>query len=332
MPVHALDPLGPITSVAGAEFAHDFVTTWSAPERNTRMQRCMAMMGRGWRGLITDEHAFRREELAKDPFHNEFILHHRYSSFAGAIVAQTPEVTLPISVERRIDQGSFSRGEVERMNRLFVRLRPAAGIAVRLGLQASTQVTDIFERLGQPAALLGHGGMLVRMNARFDGHVGDGVLLRNGHLGAESAAAETALSGAIHRAVHDAAACEDAMTPVVLPRRNGRRPLLAQVSPVVGMASDAFLLARAVVLLTDLEKAPPPPHAATIQRVFGLTPAEARLAGRIAAGESLNECADAEGITRETARSRIKAIFEKTGTRRQTELALLIARTGHGRI
>jgi DNA-binding CsgD family transcriptional regulator len=122
------------------------------------------------------------------------------------------------------------------------------------------------------------------------------------------------------------------MTPVVLPRRNGRRPLLAHVAPVVGAASDAFLLARAVVLLTDLEEAPPPPNTVTIQRVFGLTPAEARLAGRIAAGENLNECAEAEGITRETARSRIKAIFEKTGTRRQTELALLIARMSHGRI
>ncbi|PSJ57838.1 hypothetical protein C7I85_20920 [Mesorhizobium soli] len=59
---------------------------------------------------------------------------------------------------------------------------------------------------------------------------------------------------------------------------------------------------------------------------FGLTSAEARLATRLAAGNSLRNAAVEEGITYETARSRLKAIFRKTDTTRQAELVLLLTR------
>lgn len=58
-------------------------------------------------------------------------------------------------------------------------------------------------------------------------------------------------------------------------------------------------------------------------RRFGLTPAEQRLTTRIAQGERLNDAASLEGITKETARTRLKSIFSKTGTGRQVELILL---------
>ena len=329
MPVSTLDPLGPIVSTEGGDYAHDFLTTWSAPERNTRMPRCMSLVMRGWRGLITEQDAFTREELAKDPLHNEFVLHHGYSSFAGAVVASTPDAVLPISLERRIDQGPFTRAEIARINRLYDLIAPAASIALQMGLNVAEQVAHALDRIGHAAALVGQHGRIVRMNARFDGLIGRGFFLRHGRIGSDFPQAESELAAAIHRAVHFEAS-SDPSAPIVLPRHNGRRPLIAHVAPLFGAAEEALLLARAIVLLTDLEDGPPPPSTSVIQRVFGLTPAEARLAARIASGETLNDSADAEGITRETARSRIKAIFEKTGTRRQTELALLIARVANG--
>lgn len=60
-------------------------------------------------------------------------------------------------------------------------------------------------------------------------------------------------------------------------------------------------------------------------RAFALTPAEARLAALLATGCSLEDAGDALGITRETARSRIKAIFQKTDTNRQGQLVALLA-------
>jgi len=57
---------------------------------------------------------------------------------------------------------------------------------------------------------------------------------------------------------------------------------------------------------------------------FGLTDAQARLAIEIAKGHGLKACARRLGIAETTARSHIRQIFEKTGTKRQAELVRLI--------
>ena len=60
---------------------------------------------------------------------------------------------------------------------------------------------------------------------------------------------------------------------------------------------------------------------------FGLTPAEARLALRLVAGETLRSAAAKLGITYETARTQLKNIFNKTGTSRQAELVVVVLTT-----
>src|SRR5262245_2313490 len=55
---------------------------------------------------------------------------------------------------------------------------------------------------------------------------------------------------------------------------------------------------------------------------FGLTPAEARLALQLVAGEPLRSAAAKLGISYETARTELKNIFSKTGTCRQAELVI----------
>ena len=57
---------------------------------------------------------------------------------------------------------------------------------------------------------------------------------------------------------------------------------------------------------------------------FGLTPAEARLALHLVAGETLRSAEVKLSITYETARTHLKNIFNKTGTCRQAELVMVI--------
>jgi DNA-binding CsgD family transcriptional regulator len=61
-----------------------------------------------------------------------------------------------------------------------------------------------------------------------------------------------------------------------------------------------------------------------LQSHFGLTPAEARLALHLVAGETLRSAEAKLGITYETARTHLKNIFGKTGTCRQAELVVVI--------
>ena len=57
---------------------------------------------------------------------------------------------------------------------------------------------------------------------------------------------------------------------------------------------------------------------------FGLTPAEARLALHLVAGETLRSAEVKLSISYETARTCLKSIFNKTGTCRQAELVIVI--------
>lgn len=70
------------------------------------------------------------------------------------------------------------------------------------------------------------------------------------------------------------------------------------------------------------------------KKLFGLTPAETALSVQLANGLSLEEAAEALNIRRNTARAHLRAIFSKTGVRRQTELVRIflnsVAALGQG--
>jgi DNA-binding CsgD family transcriptional regulator len=70
-------------------------------------------------------------------------------------------------------------------------------------------------------------------------------------------------------------------------------------------------------------------------RLFGLTPAEAKFASALACGQSLAEAADEQMVRITTARTHLARIFQKTGTRQQSQVAALLraahlpVRSGH---
>lgn len=67
----------------------------------------------------------------------------------------------------------------------------------------------------------------------------------------------------------------------------------------------------------------------TLSLLYGLTPQEARLTISLAQGFSLQDYCNIRGVTKNTARSYLKSIFSKTGTRRQSELVKVVL-TGPG--
>jgi DNA-binding CsgD family transcriptional regulator len=68
------------------------------------------------------------------------------------------------------------------------------------------------------------------------------------------------------------------------------------------------------------------PQTAFLKNRFGLTPAEVRLVLRLVSGDSLRSAAKALGIKYETVRTHLKSIFQKTATRRQAELVIVVIR------
>jgi len=100
--------------------------------------------------------------------------------------------------------------------------------------------------------------------------------------------------------------------------------LLASVSPLrAGLAWDAARRPAALVLTSapDQDAAPSPEH---LRALFGLTPAEAAVAGRIMRGDGTKAAARALRVAPNTVRTHLSRIFEKTETHRQAELVRLL--------
>jgi DNA-binding CsgD family transcriptional regulator len=104
-------------------------------------------------------------------------------------------------------------------------------------------------------------------------------------------------------------------------RSRGERPLIAYARPYPGPEGQE----AALLVLLDLDECLEP-DAALLQEVFGLTKAEARLAMRLACGETLEDIAEEHDISISTARGQLKSVFAKTGASRQAELVVLLNR------
>jgi DNA-binding CsgD family transcriptional regulator len=99
------------------------------------------------------------------------------------------------------------------------------------------------------------------------------------------------------------------------------------VAPLAARAAGSFFGARpaAVLIITDPEEVIELPEG-RVQRLFGLTPSEARIATRIAAGESIAEIAAENAVSKNTVRSQVQSVFAKMDVNRQSELVRLLGR------
>jgi DNA-binding CsgD family transcriptional regulator len=81
---------------------------------------------------------------------------------------------------------------------------------------------------------------------------------------------------------------------------------------------------KAVSIFAEVSRNSETAHITRCSARFGLTTAQARLALYLAEGGTIAEYASAMGVKTSTVRTHLKAIFAKTGVKRQTELAILM--------
>jgi len=61
-----------------------------------------------------------------------------------------------------------------------------------------------------------------------------------------------------------------------------------------------------------------------VQSLYDLTPAEARVARGLAGGKTLEEIATEQSVSRNTVRTHLRGVMEKTGCNRQAEVVALL--------
>jgi len=114
-----------------------------------------------------------------------------------------------------------------------------------------------------------------------------------------------------------------------LSSRQGRPTKVMLLMPMRTAAAPAPKCVRLPERLVLLAVIDPPnrllPDEHLVRSVYGLSVAEARIALKIAAGKSLSQIALESRTSLHTVRTQLKAVFAKTGTSRQAELALTLA-------
>jgi DNA-binding CsgD family transcriptional regulator len=115
-------------------------------------------------------------------------------------------------------------------------------------------------------------------------------------------------------------------TPHSIPvAKSHRRPsFVLHIVPVRRTANDVLHGSSCFLVATTVGRKGMPASAEIIGALFDLTEAEARVAREIAAGSSPDEIAGHSGVSVGTIRNQLKAVFAKTGSSRQCDLALLI--------
>jgi DNA-binding CsgD family transcriptional regulator len=274
-------------------------------------------------GFVGDYDSYTPEELDRDPYYTEFLRPRGFGWHAVACLRDGHR-PLMLSLKRRFNQGPFQRAELSRISRVLPYLRAGAHAAqIALSLRFQDHLNSL-QADGQGGLLLNHDGAVLGMNAAFA--PGDGLAIVEGRLRAAYPAEQAALDRAVAIAISPAPPHElPPPTAVILHRPSGRRPLIVRVSRLFEAASNPVVDARALVSVVDtgLQRTP---TGQLLRDLFGLTPKETELAVLLGSGHGLSEAAQLCRISLPHARQRLKIVFQKTETSRQSELVTLLLR------
>ena len=275
------------------------------------------------RGVATEFDFTSPEEMARSPFYQEHIAAHGLRWFAGVKVGDGEDVW-GLSLQRSEAQGPFQASEIERLASLSRSLAGIPRLARAFGSARMEAALLGFEASGSPAIIVDHAGRRRRRERLRRATVWPRPQCRSApdrerqprsDRRAQPRASRSAV--AARRPLDPAAGCFAAAERTA--------DILAYPFRLPVSASDVFSPGRACVVFADLGDKRTAP-AEDLVAVFGLTPAEARLAVQMVAAGTLEEAAGSLGIAYETARTLLKSVFRKTDTNRQAQLAALLGR------
>jgi DNA-binding CsgD family transcriptional regulator/PAS domain-containing protein len=185
---------------------------------------------------------------------------------------------------------------------------------------AGWRILDEF-RMG--VVLLTSEGSLVAANRKAEELLGGrfGLQLLRGKLALSRVSDNLRFQQAIHRCITSG---PHSMSMLAVEAEDGNSVLLVRITWLGTSCNGKGERPHIAILLSDstsyAQHDPAP-----LREIYGLTPIEGRLVGLICGGCSPREAATQLGITSNTARGYLKAVFRKMGVHRQTDLIRLTA-------
>ncbi|MBV9968722.1 MAG: helix-turn-helix transcriptional regulator [Xanthobacteraceae bacterium] len=273
--------------------------------------------------VVIDQDILTREQIAKEPLYNDCNLKHGLAWFAGVKVWAGPALWA-MAIQRSVTEGPFNKAEKELLGLLSRPLSEAATLSATVGGVTLSSATCALDSVGEPAIALGRYGLVLGTNAAAEKLFDDDFRLKDRRLCVKDRDANRRLCELADRLTMARDTDPLVESPIMI-RRVSKPPLIAGTIPIHGAARTPFLGARALLIFRSTNPGPPVAPV-LLSELFGLTPAEARVAAMIADGRRPNEIARRLAISRGTVKNQLKVVFQKTSVHRQAELAALLAR------
>jgi len=282
--------------------------------------------------LLVGDELVPRHEFEASEYFNDYLKVHDFHYILGGTIYQSASRFGVISIQKTRAAAAVSRHEAA----LLKALRPHLSRAQEIQWQVAELnfrndlLTAAVDRLAAGLVLLDARSTPVLVNRAAERIFAarDGLALSRQAFEAstheQTALLRRLIAGAI--ATGDGVGW-DAGGAVRVARPSGNRDYHVVVTPLpprrVRLGART---AAAAVFITDPEHRIETP-AGALSSLFGLTPAEIALCGKLVNGLSVEEAAEELGISRNTARTHPARTFTKTGTTGQAELSRLLVRS-----
>lgn len=257
----------------------------------------------------------------------EWVEPNRLDDFFWVALMKRPTRIGTLMVVTDKDRRKISAEDLE----LVSSLAPHVRRAVTIGdlFEAERRKAEIFrsvlETLDHPVMIVSADMQIIFANPAAEALLGENsaVCSVRGQLSFAYPQANASISCAVALGTRD----EFALGPsgIDIPLAKVSVPAVAHVMPLARREISARMSQRAAAAIFIAAAGTAPiPALEAIGALFGLTAAEKRVAGHVAAGKTRKEIAAASGVSDGTVKSQLATIYDKTGTGDQRELELLI--------
>ncbi len=275
--------------------------------------------------ILLDWQSVSKTELMRSEYYNDFLRPRRMHGILGVLLWRQDSASAILNITRTPEQGDFLPQDAAAIRPFLPHIRRSVELTARLPVAAAAG--SGFELLAaglrDGVLLLDVTGRLIYANAAAERVLRrqDGLVLRGQTLHAREPADEHRLARLLAGAVGLGASGGS----VTVPRRDGGVGGYAvRVMPCP--ERQAMLpggMPGMIVTISDPAAAIRCPDE-QLRELFGLTPAQAVVAGRLADGCSMGSISAELGISTNTARRHLADVMAKTATRRQAELVRLL--------
>ncbi len=261
--------------------------------------------------------------MRHDEWYNDYTLKGGTCDLFGSKLHESSRYVAVIGLHHAIGEAHSSATEARRLQALMGPLRDAARLHVELiDLGYSFPIGPGGLDHSSVGAIIVNGkGQIVETNRAAERilRAGDGLLVRYDRLSASRAFETAKLASLIAAAAPNAGVASAGS--MLIARGRGQSPHVARVVPV-----DTWLpgydLQMAMVLVSIPSEKRVSEH--ELAQLYGLTPAESRIALALERGKRLTELVAEFGVQLSTLRTQLSSALKKCGVERQSELVRLV--------